>query len=198
MTEVTNISEAESQLRAAGAEADAEHEPAAAQTAPPAETAPAVEPERPAETAREQAAAPETDAGREQALAAQHLAARAERDAFHRDWWETVRREVEASPELKDERSEIARTLQAVLRETPLFSMTPDGFRHAAAFAKARHAAAGLPALHAKIDALSKENERLVKLTSVTGSGPTRLAGDADRDFSERDLRRMAAELDTL
>jgi hypothetical protein len=217
MTEPTNVTESENRLRALGAEADAEtNTPArpAPEVTPPTPSAAKLDapspahPENPkpatddyARAAQEferQGEAGLAELAGQQALAAQHLAARAEREAFHRHWWDTVRREVEATPELKDERSEIGQTLQTVLRETPLYSLAPDGFRHAAAFAKARQAAATLPALQARLEALAKENDRLVKLTSVTGSGPAKLSGESDRDFNERDLRRMASEIDSL
>lgn len=119
-------------------------------------------------------------------------------DTFHREWWDHVRRELEASPELRDGRSELGRTLEAVLRETPLYALAPDGFRQAAALARARHTANSVPALQAKLDALSRENERLIKLTSVTGSGPAKVASENGSDLNERDLRRLAAELDSI
>ncbi len=120
-----------------------------------------------------------------------------EHETFHRQWWESVRREIDAAPELTDQGSEIGQTLRSVLRETPIFSLTPDGFRHAAAFAKARHTAATIPALQARLESLARENDRLVRLTSVTGSGPARISGESTGELSERDLRRLAAELDS-
>lgn len=119
-----------------------------------------------------------------------------QREAFHRQWWDTVRRELETTPDLTDEKSTLGQALQSILRETSLYSLTPDGFRQAAELARARHTAAAVPALQSKLDALTRENERLVKLTSVTGSGPARLTSTTPGDYNERELRRLAADHD--
>lgn len=120
-----------------------------------------------------------------------------EPEAFQRQWWENVRQELEATPELRDQHSPLGQAVQALLRESRLFSLSPDGFRQAAALARARTEAAALPALKTRIDTLTKENERLVKLTSVTGTPPTRTRDSEDPHPSERDLRRLAAEYDS-
>lgn len=114
---------------------------------------------------------------------------------FQRQWDDSVRREVAETPELGDERSDLARAVQALLRETPLYTTAPEGYRQAAALAKARHASG---TLQARLSALERENERLIKLTSVTGSGPSRVSGEPGGELNERDLRRMASEMDTF
>lgn len=206
MPEITDPIDSEQNLRALGVAFDnPDAEPAPPETSPPAEDAPSqISQTSPTSATPEAAlstpAAPTTDAALAELAhrhaTAQQLAAHAQREAFQRQWWDTVRRELETTPELKDEKSEVGQALQAVLRETPLYSLTPDGFRHAAALARARHAAGNIPALQARLDALNKENERLVKLTSVTGSGPAKHPSANHSDYSERDLRRLAAELD--
>jgi hypothetical protein len=138
------------------------------------------------------------DFARRQAGAAQAAAAHNRGESAQNPWWECVRREVESSPDLRDVRSDLHQALQAVLRETPLYALAPDGFRQAAALARARQTASTVPALQAKLDALSRENERLIKLTSVTGSGPAKVSTENNGDLNERDLRRLAAELDSI
>lgn len=124
-----------------------------------------------------------------------------EEQAFQRRWWEEVHRTVEAHPELKDPTSELAKAVRGVLGETRVFSLSADGFRQATNLAKARMEAAAAPGLRSRVEDLVKENERLVRLTSVLGSGPTGsgaepgLEGMSLRD-GERHLRRLAAEHD--
>lgn len=119
-------------------------------------------------------------------------------ETFHHDWWEGVRQEVRETPELRDESSPLGKAVQAVLRESRVFSLGADGFRQAAALAKSRLEAAALPALRQQIETLTHENERLVRLTSVTGTPPARRAAPEGENLSERDLRRLAAEHDSV
>jgi hypothetical protein len=180
----------EKELRALGAEADL------AATAPSEPTPESASP-TPSENTPEPAPTPEPP-NPSPNTSNPEPATPAAPDTFQREWWVNVRRELEATPELKDGRSELARSLEGVLRETPLYALAPDGFRQAVALARARQAASTLPALQAKLDAITRENERLIKLTSVTGSGPAKVAGDPGSDMNERDLRRLAAELDSI
>ena len=121
-----------------------------------------------------------------------------ERELFDLEWREAVRRGQEATPELKDENSDLGRTVRELLRETPFYRSQAEGYGQAVALAKARQTAGLVPELQSKLEALMRENDRLVKLTSVTGSGPARRSNEMDHHFDERELRRLAAEADSM
>lgn len=128
--------------------------------------------------------------------AEQQQRAQAHQQQFTTAWQQTVEKEVQATPELKDTNSPLGLEVQKVLRERPALSRMPDGFADAVQIAKARTHSAAAPALQSQIEKLTKENERLTKLTSLTGSGPARMSSGEEKDPSEKELRRMAAALD--
>lgn len=134
---------------------------------------------------------------RENAAAVQQAEAAAAKQAFEREWQQHVEQERVSSPELTDEASELSQAVQAILRDIPALTQTPSGFRHAAAVARAKVQAIELPALRARLDALTKENARLAQLTSIPGSPPARPGQGADTGLSERDLRRLAHDFDS-
>lgn len=96
-------------------------------------------------------------------------------------------------PELAYEpNSEVTKELISILREFPALSQGRKGFATAVQIYDSRKTAASVPELQKKIDELTKEKERLTKLTSLPSSGP-RPAGKAkETDMSESDLRKMA------
>ena len=49
---------------------------------------------------------------------------------------------------------------------------------------------------HQPDETLTRENDRLSKLTSITGTPPARISPPANGIASERDLRRLAREVD--
>jgi hypothetical protein len=63
--------------------------------------------------------------------------------------------------------------------------------------ARAKVQAVEVPALRARLESLTRENERLARLTSIPGSPPARSTQAADAGLSERDLRRLAHDFDS-
>jgi hypothetical protein len=134
---------------------------------------------------------------RDNAAAVQQAEAAAAKLAFDREWQQHVDQERVSSPELTDEASEHSQAVQAILRDIPALTQSPNGYQHAAAVARAKVQAVELPALRARLESLAKENARLARLTSIPGSPPARLGQAADAGMSERDLRRMAHDFDS-
>jgi hypothetical protein len=132
----------------------------------------------------------------QQALAQRQVEGHAQQHAFSRQWWDHVHQAIQAEPELKDQSSDLGRAVQGLLKEHPLFSAQPDGFRHAVALAKAQRDAASAGGLRTQLEAMKRENERLSKLTAITGTPPARPAAEKANAMNERDLRRLAAEHD--
>lgn len=133
---------------------------------------------------------------RENAAAVQQAEAAAAKLNFDRAWQQHVDQERATSPELSDEASELSQAVQAILRDIPALTQAPGGYSHAATVARAKVQAIELPALRARLDSLTRENERLARLTSIPGSPPARSPLAADTALSERDLRRLAHDFD--
>lgn len=119
-----------------------------------------------------------------------------QQQALARAWQQHADEERARSPELQDAQSGLSRAVQEILREIPELSQGAHGFQHAAAMARARLQALELPALQSRLEALTKENERLARLTSIPGSPPARTGRDEEPALTERDLRRLAHDLD--
>jgi hypothetical protein len=134
---------------------------------------------------------------RENAAAVQQAEAASAKLAFEREWQQQVDQERVSSPELSDEASELSQAVQTILRDIPALTQSPSGYRHAAAVARAKVQAVELPALRARLESLTRENERLARLTSIPGSPPARAPHSADAELSERDLRRLAHDFDS-
>jgi hypothetical protein len=134
---------------------------------------------------------------REHAAAVQQAEAAAAKLAFEREWQQHVDQERVSSPELSDEASELSQAVQAILRDIPALTQSPSGFRHAAAVARAEVQAVELPALRARLESLTRENERLARLTSIPGSPPARSPQAVENGLSERELRRLAHDFDS-
>lgn len=134
---------------------------------------------------------------RENAAAVQQAEAAASRLAFERAWQQHVDQERLSSPELADEASELSQAVQAILGEIPALTQTPSGYQHAAAVARAKVQAVELPALRARLETLTKENERLARLTSIPGSPPARAPRSEETGLTERELRRLAHDFDS-
>jgi hypothetical protein len=118
-------------------------------------------------------------------------------EEFRREWERHVMQETSSAPELQESSSGLRQAIERILQERPLLGTVPDGFRHAAALARAEAKAAALPQLEARISALTQENQRLAGLTSITGSGPTRQGtGSGNNELSEGELRRLASDFD--
>lgn len=104
---------------------------------------------------------------------------------------------VTLMPELKDENSPLRRKTDELFSSNPLFRLHPEGMRIAPMLAKAQLRAESVSALQSKIQELTKENERLNKLTGVGGTPPIRRTEGGSRELSEKDLLRMAADYDS-
>lgn len=105
--------------------------------------------------------------------------------------------DIRADRESKTVSSPTGKMIVEVLKELPLFAQLPDGLKYAHPIAKARMQAAAMSALQKQVQELTKEKERLTKLTSVSGSGPARISTSKSGDLSEADMRRMAEDFDT-
>lgn len=122
--------------------------------------------------------------------------------ARQEQWSRAVQDVCEAVPELKDQTTPLSQEVRKLLAEHPAYSAYPDGFQRAVNEAKARMGAATVPDLQKRLDALTKENERLTKMTSLPGSNPARRAvekglGGMPLAQQERELRKMAAMADS-
>lgn len=121
----------------------------------------------------------------------------AKRTEFLTSWNGTVKEIVEARPELKDDNAPVSKRVREVLKNHPQFSMVPDGFRRAVEYADTLEQAASVPGYKTEIEKLTKEIERLNKLTSVGGSGPTSRPG-ASKSITEMTTKEAEAELTRL
>lgn len=127
---------------------------------------------------------------------------RTSQDEFVKGWQKNLEEVLDSDPDLKDQESEAGKALAKLLREIPIFSMAPDGIKHAAAFAKAQREASSVPGFKAEIQRLTTEIERLNKLTAPGGGGPNAKPSTKSLDeMSEGDrlaaLQRIAAEADS-
>lgn len=120
---------------------------------------------------------------------------------FIKGWKRNLDDLLEKDPELKNEESDIGRDLKRILAERPIFSTSEDGIKHAYEFAKAMQSASLVSGLRSQVEKLTQENERLNKLTALSGSGPNQKVSPktiSEMSSSEQDqlLERMAAEAD--
>ncbi len=106
-----------------------------------------------------------------------------------------IQETIEKRPEFADPASASGKAVLAVLDEHPLLRQIPGGFAAAVAIHDGRKSAGSLADLQGKIDTLTRENDRLTRLTSLPSSNPASAPRDR-KDFSEKDLRRLAAECD--
>lgn len=125
----------------------------------------------------------------------------ASREEFQKGWQENLNQVLDADPDLKDMSSEAGKALATVLKERPCFSMTPDGIKHAAEFAKLQRQSGLVSGLQKENQDLKTEIERLNKLTGITGSGPskkpvTKSFNEMTTAEREAELTRMAQEVD--
>jgi hypothetical protein len=123
------------------------------------------------------------------------------RDVFAREVQAGIAATLEKRPEFKDPAGEHGKAIVAVLNEFPILRQVPGGFAAAVGVLDARRNGAAFSGLQAKLEALTKENERLTKLTSLPGSRPA--APAREKSFSELTpkqqearLRQMAAAAD--
>ena len=156
----------------------------AAPPAPPAAAAPAVAAQPPIAPATPPAASP----------AEPPIAPAA--PTFEQQWQQQIAGESSRLPELQDANSPLSLAVRGILQELPLLSSAADGVRHAVTVAQARAQAAAIPELQARVDLLTRENQRLASLTSITGSPPAR-QHEPSTDLGERELRRLARDHDT-
>jgi hypothetical protein len=117
-------------------------------------------------------------------------------------WHGHVQELLEARPELKDETHGLSKAVQALLRDEPLFSHLPDGFRRAVELADLRLQAGSVPSLKTEVEKLRKEIDRLNGDRQPGSSGPTsqpRAKAFDQLSPAEQDveLRRIAAEADS-
>jgi hypothetical protein len=122
-------------------------------------------------------------------------------DEFIKGWKDNLEYLLEKDPELKNEESNIGRDLKRILAERPVFSTSPDGIKHAYEFAKAMQSASLVSGLKDQLNKLTAENERLNKLTAVSGSGPSQKVSprtllEMSSSEQDRTLERLAAEAD--
>lgn len=122
----------------------------------------------------------------------QQLAQQAREKEFHAARQAVAAEMVKEIPELADPKSPLRIAADELLKSHESLRIHPEGLKLAPLMAKAQMEAKEVPALKAKIEALTKENERLVKLTSVGGSGPAKRGGESNGNLTENDLRRMA------
>lgn len=127
----------------------------------------------------------------------QQLAQQARQKEFHAARQSVAQQMVNEIPELGDPKSPLRIATDELLKGNEVLRMHPDGLKLAPQMAKAQMAAGEVPALKAKIEELTKENERLVKLTSVGGSGPAKRGGESNGNLTAADLRRMAEAHDS-
>ena len=125
----------------------------------------------------------------------------ASREEFQKGWQENLNQVLDAEPDLKDMNSEAGKALATVLKERPCFSMTPDGIKHAAEFAKLQRQSGLVSGLQQENQTLKTEIERLNKLTGISGSGPSKKPVTKSFDEMtpaerESELTRMAQEAD--
>ncbi len=127
---------------------------------------------------------------------------KASQEEFQKGWSENLKATIDANKDLEDGNSALGKELTRVLKEIPLFSLAPDGIRHAVEYAKANLQSGLVASLKEENQRLKEENERLNKLTSIgTESGPTQKPGvksfeDMTLADQEADLRRRAEEAD--
>lgn len=122
----------------------------------------------------------------------QQLANQARQKEFHAHRQAVAQQMVKDIPELGDPKSPLRLATDELLKAHESLRLHPEGLKLAPLMARAQMDAKEVPALKAKIEVLTKENERLVKLTSVGGSGPARRGGESNGNLTEADLRRMA------
>jgi chromosome segregation ATPase len=145
----------------------------------------------------------EEAAKRAEALKAEASEARNKvaQEDFIKGWKENLDDLLAKDPELKNEESDIGRDLKRVLAERSIFSTSPDGIKHAYEFAKAMQSASLVSGLRSQVEKLTSENERLNKLTAVSGSGPNQKPSPKtllEMTASDQDafLERLANEAD--
>lgn len=123
------------------------------------------------------------------------------RDQFVQGWQKHLTEAIEQNPDLKDENSDMGKELKKVLAERPVFSMSPDGIKHAVEFVKLQRQSGLVSGLETENKALKEEIARLNKLTGLGGGGPAKKPGiksaeDMTPAEREADLIRQAEELD--
>jgi hypothetical protein len=131
-----------------------------------------------------------------------HVLGQSRQREFLDGWHGHVRELLDERPELKDETHGLSRAVQALLRDEPLFSHLPDGFRRAVELADLRLQAGSVPSLRAEVEKLKKEIDRLNGDRQPGTSGPTsqpRAKAFDQLSPAEQDseLRRIAAEADS-
>lgn len=135
------------------------------------------------------------------ALEADQVRSKAQHEDFIKGWQGNLEEIFKQEPELRDASSEAGKALQKVLNENPVFSTSPDGIKAAYAFSKAQRQASLVSGLTDKVSELQKENERLNKLTGLSGNGPNKRPSiksfeEMSGAEQEAQLLRMAAEAD--
>lgn len=125
----------------------------------------------------------------------------AARDQFVSEWGKNLKEAIDQNPDLKDENSDMGKELKKVLAERPVFSMAPDGIKHAVEFVKLQRQSGLVSGLETENKALKEEIARLNKLTGLGGGGPAKKPAAKSQDDMtpaerEADLIRQAEELD--
>lgn len=131
----------------------------------------------------------------------QEVKSNSARDEFVSEWNKNLNAVLEETPDLKNEESDIGKELKKVLSERKVFSMAPDGIKHAVEFVKAQRQAGLVSGLEAKVKDLETEIARLNKLTGLTPSGPSARPGmksfdDLSPAEQEAELMRQAEAAD--
>lgn len=109
--------------------------------------------------------------------------------AFAEKWQAQVKEAMDEDPELSDMGSELARTVNEVLRD-PTWS----SFKTAVKLAKARKLESSVPGLMGEIENYKKEIERLNKAMEIGGKA-TLNKKDAPKRFDDMDIKEQAAYL---
>lgn len=131
-----------------------------------------------------------------------HVLGQSRQREFLDHWHGHVRELLDARPELRDEAHGLSKAVQTLLRDEPLFSHLPDGFRRAVELAELRLQAGSVPSLKTEVERLKKEIDRLNGDRQPGSSGPTSQPRPKAFDQlspaeQDAELRRIAAEADS-
>lgn len=117
---------------------------------------------------------------------------REQKAALDASWNAEVEAKAKEFPDLADPKTPMGLAVQQVITENPELYYVKNGFSKAVALHQLREQAGKVPELLAQVQKLTKETERLNKLTSLGGSNPTApAASKAFADLADADQERM-------